>query len=183
MVGLIPSGRKQMTLDFKKEGDLIYVLGEQHNEINSSQYLVHYKNIKQSPAPYFDLDQEHKIQQALLAAISHQLVESAHDTSEGGLFVALFESAKPNQLGFHIQQNNALRKDAYLFGETQSRIVVSVTPLKKQAFENLMAQQAIKFDCVGYVSSGSIQINNEGFGYTVDYMNLYENSLGNLLES
>jgi phosphoribosylformylglycinamidine synthase len=183
MVGLIPSGKKQMSLDFKNEGDLIYVLGEQHNDISSSQYLVHYKNTKQSPAPFFDLDQEYAIQKSLLEAISLHLIESAHDTSEGGLFVALFESAKPNQLGFHIKQNNTLRTDAFLFGETQSRIVVSITPLKKQAFENLLKQHAITFDHIGQVSNGSISINDEDFGNTRAYDDLYENSLGQLLES
>jgi phosphoribosylformylglycinamidine synthase II len=183
MVGLIPGGGKQMTLDFKKEGDLIYVLGEQHNDISSSQYLVHYKKVKQSPAPFFDLEQDHKTQKVLLEAIAQQLVESAHDTSEGGLFVALFESAKPNQMGFHIQQNKNIRNDAYLFGETQGRIVVSVTPLKKQAFENLLSQHSVSFDCIGHVSAGSIDINGTSFGTTLEYIDTYENSLGSLLES
>jgi phosphoribosylformylglycinamidine synthase len=181
MVGMLPAGQKQMTLDFKNAGDLIYVIGHQANDINSSQYLVHYKKVQQSPVPYFNLDEEYNNQHALLKAISAGLIESAHDTSEGGLFAALVESAMPKQLGFEISKNNDLRNDAYLFGETQGRIVVSIKAENKNAFETLMKEKAVKVDEIGKVSASTISIAGTSFGDVGTYTHIYENRLGELL--
>lgn len=181
MVGMLPAGQKQMTLDFKNAGDLIYVIGHQANDINSSQYLVHYKKVQQSPVPYFNLDEEYNNQHALLKAISAGLIESAHDTSEGGLFAALVESAMPKQLGFEISKNNDLRNDAYLFGETQGRIVVSIKAENKNAFESLMKEKAVKVDEIGKVSASTISIAGTSFGDVGTYTHIYENRLGELL--
>ena len=181
MVGMLPAGRKQMTLDFKQAGDLIYVIGHQANDISSSQYLVHYKKVQQSPVPYFNLDEEYNNQHALLKAISAGLIESAHDTSEGGLFAALVESAMPKQLGFEISKNNDLRTDAYLFGETQGRIVISIKAENKTAFETLMKEKGVKVDEIGKVSASTISIAGTSFGDVGTYTHIYENRLGELL--
>ena len=181
MVGMLPAGQKQMTLDFKNAGDLIYVIGHQANDINSSQYLVHYKKVQQSPVPYFNLDDEYNNQHALLKAISAGLIESAHDTSEGGLFATLVESAMPKQLGFEISKNNDLRNDAYLFGETQGRIVVSIKAENKNALETLMKEKAVKVDEIGKVSASTISIAGTSFGDVGTYTHIYENRLGELL--
>ena len=181
MVGLLPAGQKQMTLDFKQAGDLIYVIGHQANDISSSQYLVHYRKVQQSPVPYFNLDEEYNNQHALLKAISAGLIESAHDTSEGGLFVSLVESAMPKQLGFEISKNNDLRTDAYLFGETQGRIVISIKAANKTAFETLMKEKGVKVDEIGKVTSSTISIAGNDFGSIGAYTLIYENKLGELL--
>jgi phosphoribosylformylglycinamidine synthase len=181
MVGMLPEGQKQMTLDFKNVGDLIYVIGHQANDINSSQYLVHYKKVQQSPIPYFNLDEEYNNQHALLKAISSGLIESAHDTSEGGLFAALVESAMPKQLGFEISKNNDLRNDAYLFGETQGRIVVSIKAENQLAFETLMKDRGVEISEIGKATTGSISIASNDFGNIASYTHIYENRLGELL--
>lgn len=181
MVGMLPAGQKQMTLDFKQAGDLIYVIGHQANDISSSQYLVHYKKVQQSPIPYFNLDEEYNNQHALLKAISAGLIESAHDTSEGGLFAALVESAMPKQLGFEISKNNDLRTDAYLFGETQGRIVISIKAENKTTFETLMKEKGVKVDEIGKVTASGISISGNDFGSIATYTDIYENRLGELL--
>ena len=79
-----------------------------------------------SPAPYFDLEEEFSLQQKIAELINKKLIQSAHDVSEGGLFITLCESGFNRELGFTLETKDNLREDAYLFGEGQSRVVVSV---------------------------------------------------------
>ena len=132
MVGLLENVKDKMTLDFKEENDLIFLIGKSTDDINSSEYLHKIKGVEFSPAPHFDLDEEFALQQRLKELIQKKLIESAHDVSEGGLFVALAESAFKNNLGFDVVANDyRIRKDAYWFGESQSRVVVSVKILNE----------------------------------------------------
>jgi phosphoribosylformylglycinamidine synthase len=97
------------------------------------------------------------------------------------LFATLVESAMPKQLGFEISKNNDLRNDAYLFGETQGRIVVSIKAENKNAFETLMKEKAVKVDEIGKVSASTISIAGTSFGDVGTYTHIYENRLGELL--
>ncbi|HEX6170909.1 MAG TPA: phosphoribosylformylglycinamidine synthase subunit PurL, partial [Chitinophagaceae bacterium] len=126
MVGLLENINEKMTLDFKEEGDVIYLLGRSTNDINSSQYLAKVCNVEFSPAPYFELEEEFSLQQKIAELINRKLIQSAHDISEGGLFITLCESGFNRELGFTVETKDDLREDAYLFGEGQSRVVVSV---------------------------------------------------------
>src|ERR1700754_667755 len=127
MVGLLDSVKSKMTLDFKEEGDVLYLLGQSYNDINCSEYLHKIKNIEFSPAPVFDIEDEVKLQQKVAELIQKKVIRSAHDVSEGGLFVTLAESAFPRGLGFDVVASDAdIRNDTYWFGESQSRVVVSV---------------------------------------------------------
>ena len=182
MVGLIRDGKKHMTLDFKQTGDVIYLIGESKNDIASSQYLVSQHKVQLSPAPAFNLDEEFAVQQATSKAIANNLIQSAHDVSEGGLFISLLESAMPNNLGFDIAKQNAtLRNDAFLFGEAQSRIVVSVSSSNIAAFEKLMQDSGLKLEKLGTVTTGNIQISGADFGQTEQYKNTFLTSLENKL--
>lgn len=135
MLGLLEGLDNRMTLDFKHAGDLIYLIGKPANCVSSSQYLYSYLGIKESPAPAFDLEYEYTVQQTVLSLIQRRLIQSAHDVSDGGLFVALAESCFPHELGFSIENTTGLRDDVFLFGESQSRVVVSVRPELKETFE------------------------------------------------
>lgn len=178
MVGLIRDGKKHMTLDFKQAGDSIYLIGESKNDIASSQYLVSQHKVQLSPAPAFNLDEEFAVQQATSKSIANNLIQSAHDTSEGGLFISLLESAMHNELGFEITKpNTQLRNDAFLFGEAQSRIVVSVTSSNAAAFEKLMQENNVKFEKLGVVTTGNITVDGVDFGKTNEYKNTYLTSL------
>src|SRR6202012_3109415 len=86
MVGVLESLEHKMTLNFKKAGDLIYVIGENRNDINCSEYLHHICGVTHSPVPHFDLDEEYTLQQTILKLISEKVINSAHDISEGGVF-------------------------------------------------------------------------------------------------
>ena len=99
MVGLLEDIREKMTLDFKEEGDLIYVLGRTTGDLNCSEYLHRLCGVTHSPAPHFNIDDEF-FQQKLMELLGRKLIRSAHDISEGGLFVALCESGFDRELGF-----------------------------------------------------------------------------------
>src|SRR5690606_15702015 len=126
MIGLVENKNKIATLDFKNVGDHIFLIGASANDIASSQYLVHVHGVANSPAPQFDLEEEYNVQQVVKDIIAQQLVQSVHDVSDGGLFISLIESAMHRNLGFDIMTDEEIRKDAFLFGESQSRIVVTV---------------------------------------------------------
>ena len=151
MLGILEDPANKMTLDFKKEGDAIYLVGESVNDIASSEYVYSYKGIKATPAPHFDLATEQKVQKAISALITGKLIESAHDVSDGGLLVTLAESSFPRGLGFTVTSDTAIRQDAFWFGEAQSRVVVSVDAAKKASFESALQAHGVQFSALGTV--------------------------------
>ena len=182
MLGLLEDKANIMSLDFKKEGDLIYQLGKSENCLNSSEYLYSWHKVKLSPAPFFDLEKEYQLQQLMKELIKERLVQSAHDVSDGGLYIALLESAMPGQLGFEVITDPAYRKDAFLFGESQSRIVVSVSPEKQEAFETLINERNLLAKALGTVTAGECVVDGEVFHEIKTIKNRYDTALEELLD-
>jgi phosphoribosylformylglycinamidine synthase subunit PurL len=113
MVGLLDNVTEKMTLDFKEEGDLIFLVGSGSNDINSSEYLHKIHGIEYSPAPEFDLEKEFLLQQKVAELIKHKIIKSAHDVSEGGLFITLIESCFNRNTGMDVVAADFnIRKDA-----------------------------------------------------------------------
>ena len=181
MLGIVKDKNKTMTLDFKKEGDLIYLIGECQNDINSSEYLYSYHKVKGSPAPYFDLDEEFDVQAAVKGLIEKGLISSAHDCSDGGLFVALTESAMPRGLGFDITSDAGVRKDAFLFGEGQGRVVVTVSKDKEEAFVEYMMEASPEFSMLGVVIGSEAVVDEESLGTIADLKKSYDSALETIL--
>ncbi len=177
MIGILEDKKLQTTLNFKNEGDLIYLLGKQVNDIASSEYVFSYHKIKNTPAPYFNLDEEFILQQGIKSVIKKGLVASAHDISDGGLFMALLESSIHGNFGFDIKTNSTLRKDAYLFGEAQSRAIISINVANKTAFENELAACGLVFENIGTVKSKNIIIDSANQGTVSEYKNAYNTSI------
>src|SRR5688500_15660718 len=179
MVGLLENIHDKMTLDFKEEGDVIYLLGKSTNDINSSQYLSKIHAVEFSPAPYFDLEGEFLLQKKIGELINKKLIQSAHDVSEGGLFITLCESSFNRELGFTVETKDELREDAYLFGEGQSRVVVSVKADLIEKFENALGD--FLFERIGFVTSGEMLVNGEFWG-TIDWwQDEYDTAIGDYL--
>ena len=166
MVGLLENINDKMTLDFKEEGDVIYLLGRSTNDINSSQYLAKIHNVEFSAAPYFELDEEFSLQEKVAGLINKKLIQSAHDVSEGGLFITLCESSFNRELGFTVETKDDMREDAYLFGEGQSRVVVSVKADLIEKFENALGE--FPYERIGLVTSGEMLVNGDFWG-TIDW--------------
>lgn len=181
MLGVLENKNSRMTLDFKNEGDAIFMIGESKNDINSSEYLYSFHGVKNSPAPSFDLDVEYKNQSVVKRLIRKNLIESAHDVSDGGLFITLAESAMPNDLGFSIETDFDCRADAFLFGEAQSRIIVSVSPQKLDEFVDELAAADVEFSNLGTVTNGEIQIDEQSFGTITEAKALYNGALGKMM--
>jgi len=177
MIGLVEDKSHVMTLNFKEKGDLIYQLGTSREDISSSQYLVYHHGITESPAPSFSLEEEYALLEQVKMLIRQGVLQSAHDVSEGGLFVALMESAMAGNLGFDITTDVEIRTDAFLFGESQSRVVVSVAPDQEEAFIDLMMLNGVEFDLLGHVTKGSIRIDDEEWGQVAEYKDRYDNAL------
>ena len=180
MVGLLESVKDKMTLDFKEEGDLIFLLGKSTNDINSSEYLHKIKGVEYSPAPYFNIEEEVLLQKYVAGLIREKVIRSAHDVSEGGLFITLAESAFPGGLGFDVAAANAgIRKDAYWFGESQSRVVVSVDPGKAEAFKKALG--SLPYEKIGVVTNGSFKVDGQDWGNVSAWKEKYDNTIANYM--
>ena len=177
MLGLLESRETFTTLDFKNEGDLIYLIGNSVNDISSSEYLYSFHKVKGSPAPHFEIEEEILVQKCIADLIKNKLIESAHDVSDGGLYITLLESAMHRGLGFTIESDVKVRKDSFLFGEAQSRVVVSVSPSKKVEVENVLHNLKCNFSLLGFVSSGVLLIDDEDFGTAEESSVLYNTAL------
>jgi len=175
MVGVLDDVKDKMTLDFKEAGDVVFLLGVSRDDIGSSEYVHKVLGIEYSPAPHFDIEEEYALQQKLAELIAGKLVVSAHDVSEGGLFITLAESAFPRWLGFDVKSGKAIRKDAYWFGESQSRVVVSVAPDKVAAFKAALGS----FPCeqLGVVTDGGFGVDGQNWGGVAEWKERYDTAL------
>ncbi len=182
MLGVLREKNNQMTIPFKNKGNMIYLVGKSVNDIASSEYLLHYHGVEKSPPPYFDLEEEVRMQQVVKDLISYSLVRSAHDVSEGGLFIALFESGMYHGLGFDITTDAEIRKDAFLFGEAQGRVVVTVSETRETEFIDFMVKSGVPFFALGHVTRGEIRIDDISYGFICDLKKLYDSSIGKHLE-
>ncbi len=182
MVGLLKSVKDKMTLDFKEEGDAIFLLGHSRNDINSSEYLHKVRGVEFSPAPYFEIEEEVGLQQKVAELINRRLIRSAHDVSEGGLFVTLAESAFPRELGFDVAAGDAaIREDAFWFGEAQSRVVVSVAASGLAEFRSTLGGfPAVQ---LGVVTDGQFRVNGKDWGNVGDWKDSYDNAIGTVMAS
>ncbi len=182
MLGVMPDKKTQTTLNFKKEGDIIYLIGKSKNDISCSEYLYSYHKVKLSPPPCFDLNEEFEMQETIKHLIFSNIISSAHDVSDGGLLVALFESAMYNGLGANISSDDSIRKDAFLFGESQSRVIVSVSPEMQDDFIEILATSETEFSLLGEVNGEEIIVDGESFGKINDIKNIYDNVISKIME-
>lgn len=182
MLGVMKDKSNRMTLNFKNDGDSIYLIGCSKNCISSSEYLYSYHNVKNTPAPFFNLDEEYEVQKAVKTLITNKVIQSAHDCADGGLFITLLESAMPNGLGFDISSDEDIRKDAFLFGEAQSRVIVSVKKSDEDKFIDLMMASKAEFEYLGDVRGKEMIIDDESFGTVAEAKKVFDSALGDLLK-
>jgi phosphoribosylformylglycinamidine synthase len=188
MVGLLDDVSKKMTMDFKQAGDHIYLLGESVNDLGSSQYLAQICGVKFSPAPHFDIDKEYHLQQVVKQLIENGYIQSAHDVSEGGLMIMLMEKGFNRNLGFDAESliesyidGTPLRKDAFWFGEAQSRVVVSVSEGQVANFLRSMEKTGMPSAKLGTVTTGEINVDGEYWGNISGWKEQYDNAIENYL--
>ena len=175
MIGILPDINKRMTQYFKNEGDIIFLIGETKEELGGSEYLKVAHNRVAGHAPELDLVKEKAAQKVVYDAIQQKLVNSAHDCSEGGLAVALAECCISNNRAMFgakislsgnptlkcgvLQRTEYLRKDAYLFGESQSRIIFSCAPENADKLEALAKANSVACQKIGQVGGKNLKID------------------------
>ncbi|WP_414841875.1 phosphoribosylformylglycinamidine synthase subunit PurL [Enterococcus saccharolyticus] len=163
MVGLIEKLAHITTQEFKQAGDFIYVIGETRADFNGSEIQKLQLGKIEGKLMDFDLATEKAVQNLVLQAIQAGLLASAHDSAEGGLAVALAESAFKNELGIDVSVD--VPKE-WLFSETQSRFIVSVSPENQTAFETLAGGLA---QYIGKVTAdGQLKMATQADEITVD---------------
>ncbi len=164
MLGIIEDQKKVISSFFKNEGDLIYLLGENCSEIGGSEYLKTIHGIISGNAPIVNLDVEFKLYNCVLSLADKKLLQSAHDCSDGGLSVALAEACfiqNDNNLGCEIKFDYQNREDIELFGESHSRIIVSVKKENQIEFEKMCQHIQQNYIYMGKVIKEQFIINNE----------------------
>ena len=184
MVGLVEDLEHITTMSFKQEGDVIVLLGENKEELGASEYLKVVHKLVKGNAPELDLDKEKKVQDACLAMIRAGIVKSAHDCSEGGLAVALAECcvASPSHLGAKVRLDQSMTADALLFGESQSRIIITLRSEHLAEVETIAQRHQVPFSVIGEV--GGQNLNIEGMiDLAVDKLaDTYENAIERIME-
>lgn len=178
MLGLVEDKKHQMGLGFKKSNDHIYILGNVFVEdINSSEYLYSYCGVKNTPPPSFDLDAEYNLHQLVKELIRAKAVESCHDVSDGGLICCLLEAGFVNNTGFKINQTMDGRKDSFLFGEAQGRVMVSVSETNMDTFTAIIKSHKIFAESLGTVTDGAITVDETNWGMIGDFEKKYLTSI------
>ncbi len=148
MVGLIEDIDKRCTMSFKSEGDLVLLLGERGDRLAGSEYMETIHG-KVAGRPVINLEFEKRLQECLLAASGEGLLKSAHDCSDGGLVVAIAESSIVGGVGFEGELEVTYRLDAALFGEGQSRAVVSVEPVNLDRLRQIATDHGVPLQQLG----------------------------------
>jgi phosphoribosylformylglycinamidine synthase len=181
MVGILDDFSNRMTLDCKAAGHHILIIGKQSNDINCSEYLHKIRSVQYSPTPAFNLDEEFALHQFISSAIREKLVESAHDISEGGLLICLFEKCFHRSLGFHITADKSIRTDAFFYGEAQGRVVVTCNKQQVDILKRKAAAMNMDILDIGTVSDGDIFVENNHWGNIERWKELYNTAIEKLM--
>ena len=165
MVGLIEDADKHVTQGFKNQGDVIVLLGKNRGDLSGSEYLYLVHGLKKGN-PQIDMAEEKRLHDTTLSAIGLGIVNSAHDLSEGGLVVALAESAMSDSkkmLGASIElKKDGIRKDELLFGEAPSRIVLTLDKGNLTKLQDIASKNNTSCQVIGVVEGNSLNIKIDG---------------------
>ena len=159
-VGKIDKVSSILESGFKEPGDIIYQLGETHAELGGSVYLEQLGLPLSGPCPKIDLEHEKSLHSTLLELTRSNLIQSAHDVSEGGLVWALAESCLLTKCGARLKLKTSLRPDYALFSESASRVVVSVTKAREEAFLEIVGDFPLSL--LGEVTVKNFELNVNG---------------------
>ena len=201
MVGYIDDIELTIDHSFKTSGDILIMLGKQKDEIGASEYLyLRTKSIK-GKVPELDFDLEKRVQSSVRKLIKNKLIKSANDCSVGGLLITLCESAFANNVGFildasviarsckaatkqsHMADNvNLVRLDSLLFGETQSRIVISLDKNNLTETEKYLKENNCPYEIIGEVVKENIEIKSLNLKTkALELKQIWANSLSNII--
>jgi phosphoribosylformylglycinamidine synthase len=185
MVGLIEDLESVTTSYFKDEGDVIYLLGEDFEEIGGSEYLKVIYNSVAGDSPRLDLATEKKLQDVLANLIGIRFIKSAHDVSEGGIICALAECCVINRekvMGAEVNISIRTREDFTFFSESQSRVIITTSEENQLLLEESIKSYGIPFSYLGKVTKENLKVNNRIEMETEKLSDIYHNTLGKIME-
>lgn len=164
MIGVVKSLKDVTTQYFKGNDDTVILLGSSRDEIGGSEYLKVIHDRVKGDAPVLELKQEMSLHRALLEAIRKGLVRSAHDCSEGGLAVAIAECciSGESSFGASIDLSADIRRDSLLFGESQSRAVISCGREDVSGIEKIAKRHKVPFAVIGITGTDRLTVNVNG---------------------
>jgi phosphoribosylformylglycinamidine synthase len=164
IVGILDDIRKAVSPGFKGAGDVVVLIGENREELGGSEYLRVVHNLEAGAPPTIDLVREKRHQEFCLDAIEAGLVRSAHDLSEGGLAVALAECVfhSRKKLGCSVALEDSIRPDTLLFGESQSRILVTCRRKDLDRLRELAREKGVPARAIGETGGAEIAVGHRG---------------------
>lgn len=184
MIGLIKSPENITTSFFKNIGDKIYLLGEDFEEIGGSEYLSSIHSLVTGNCPKIELEVEKDLHSDLLNLIENKLINSAHDISEGGIISALAECCIINQtniIGAVVNIPVKTREDFSFFSESQSRVIISLSPENENKFLEIMKGRNTPFTFLGETASQVFEINDK-YRFNIDQLeNIYFEAIPKLM--
>ena len=163
MIGVIEKDVKLVTQSFKNSGDLIFFFGKKKKELGASQYLGVINGLKKGKPPALNLSLEKNLYKTVLELAKKGLINSAHDCSEGGLAVALAEScisADGRLIGAAVNLDSRIREDALLFGESQSRIIVSCSKKSAEKLKSTAKRNKVPVLVIGRTGGSTFKVLN-----------------------
>jgi phosphoribosylformylglycinamidine synthase len=177
MVGVLDNVEQHVGMGFRDSGDIVVLLGKCRNELGGSEYLAHCHDVEAGRPPMLDINLELNVQRLVLAAIRRGLIKSAHDTAEGGLAIALAECCITGKIGANLEISGAIverateqetvRPDAVLFGETQSRVILTVAPENLDALQKMAQLVNVPMTALGAVGGDRLVLHSPAPQLTV----------------
>ena len=164
VVGLIEDIDKVVRTGFQAEAETVVLLGRSLEELGGSEYLKVILSLESGPAPRIDLAEEKRVQELCLEAIDKGWLRSSHDISDGGLAVCLAECCfhSPERMGCDVSFEENIRSHALVFGETQSRIVVSVEDKNLDKLLRLAEKKNVVAKALGKTGGRNLVIRHRG---------------------
>jgi len=181
LVGLVDDVHSVVTSAFQDEGDVIVLVGETLPELGGSEYLILEHGLVSGPPPALDLELEADVQATVREAVRSGLAKSAHDCSEGGIAVALAESCLAGEIGADVHLEDELAPAASLFGETQSRVLVTVADSDAEKLVALCLENQVPYGVIGTVGGERLTICEKLDLSLDDLAAAYEPTLATLL--
>jgi phosphoribosylformylglycinamidine synthase len=163
MVGLLEDVSRHVRVPFRRAGDQVAILGVTRDELGASEFLRTIRGRDEGPCPEVDLDAERRLVDLLVSLAEKGLLASAHDCADGGLAVALAESAMTGGLGVAVDLETSIRLSAFLFGESTGRAVISFAPGSRQTVLDEAEEKGVPIAVVGLTGGERLAVSVNGW--------------------
>lgn len=181
MLGIVEDKKQIIPMSIADKNLKLMLLGTVKEEIGCSEYLRSIHNVSLSPTPYFDIDEELRLHQAIGELNNEKLIKAANDCSDGGLMVSLFEMVFDYNLGFDLNNETGIRNDAFCFGESQGRVVIAYAANDEDQIKEILTTYKVEGHLIGSVESDTISFNNNSWGNIEQFKSAYTEALGKKL--